>query len=56
MKTALMWTINDFLCMEWFLVGARMKNNKAFTLEMVVKKFFIAIDDFCQRITSIERT
>jgi hypothetical protein len=26
MKATLMWTINDFLCMEWFLVGEHMKN------------------------------
>jgi hypothetical protein len=43
--------------MEWFLVGVRMENNKAFTLTNGGKAFFFTVTIVsCHRITGTERT
>ena len=46
MRTALMWTINDFWLMKWFLVRVRMKNqhvHTAWKLTNEGKEFFFLL-------------
>jgi hypothetical protein len=65
MKTALMWTINDFpaygMISGWSTYEKLaclyyMENNKAFTLTNIKRLFFTIASISCQRITRTERT